>query len=72
MRWPSCSTQALQARLGETWTVTTEGDALVVSLASGLPAQARIIPAVRDGDIALDLVSVTCSVSRCPATRSRR
>ncbi|MFN8167804.1 MAG: DUF2993 domain-containing protein [Candidatus Nanopelagicales bacterium] len=50
--------QALAAELGDAWKVSTADGALVISLASGLPAEARIVPTVRDGAIALDLQSV--------------
>lgn len=52
------SPQALAAELGDTWKVSSADGALVISLASGLPAEARIVPTVRDGAIALDLRSV--------------
>lgn len=52
------SPQALAAELGDTWKVSTADGALVISLASGLPAEARVVPTVRDGAIALDLQSV--------------
>jgi hypothetical protein len=53
------STEELQRTLGDTWAVSTDGDDLVVSVAGGLPAQARVTPSVRDGALALDLASVT-------------
>jgi hypothetical protein len=55
----SLSTEALQAALGDTWTVRPEGSDLVVSVANGLPAEARVTPSVRDGALALDLASVS-------------
>lgn len=57
----SLTTAQLQARLGDGWTVTTDGDALVASTqALGvLSVEARVVPAVRDGKLALDLDRVT-------------
>ena len=55
----SLSTETLQRTLGDTWTVRTEGSDLVVSVANGLPAEARVTPSVRDGALALDLASVS-------------
>ena len=43
------STEQLQGVLGDTWTVRTDGTDLVVSVANGLPAEARVTPGVRDG-----------------------
>ncbi len=53
------STEQLQGVLGDTWTVRTDGTDLVVSVANGLPAEARVTPGVRDGAVVLDLVSVS-------------
>jgi hypothetical protein len=55
----SVSTESLQQALGDTWTVRPDGDDLVVGVANGLPAEARVTPTVRDGALALDLASVT-------------
>ncbi len=57
----SVSTEQLQARLGTDWTVTVDGDALVASTkALGLlSVEARVVPAVRDGELALDLDRVS-------------
>ncbi len=53
------STQSLQTLLGDPWAIQTEGDALVISVASGLPVEARVTPTVRDGAVTLDLTSVS-------------
>lgn len=53
------STEQLQGVLGDTWTVRTDGTDLVVSVANGLPAQARVTPGVQDGAVVLDLASVS-------------
>lgn len=53
------STEELQGALGDTWAVRTDGADLVVSVASGLPVEARVTPSVRDGAVVLDLASVT-------------
>jgi hypothetical protein len=53
------STEQLQGVLGDTWTVRTDGTDLVVSVANGLPAEARVTPGVRDGAVVLDLASVS-------------
>jgi hypothetical protein len=53
------STEQLQGVLGDTWSVRTDGTDLVVSVANGLPAEARVTPGVRDGVVVLDLASVT-------------
>jgi hypothetical protein len=53
------STAELQKALGESWTITPDGDAFAVRWTGGLELAARIVPAVRDGKLALDLVSVT-------------
>ena len=53
------STEALQGVLGDTWAVRTDGGDLVVSVASGLPAEARVTPGVREGQLVLDLASVS-------------
>lgn len=53
------STEQLQGVLGDTWTVRTDGADLVVSVANGLPAEARVTPGVADGAVTLDLASVT-------------
>jgi LmeA-like phospholipid-binding len=55
----SISAADLQAKLGGGWTLRPDGDALVASTGGLLSAQARIVPAVRDGKLALDLASVT-------------
>jgi hypothetical protein len=53
------STAELQKALGESWTITPDGDAFAVRWTGGLQLAARIVPAVRDGKLALDLGSVT-------------
>lgn len=53
------TTEQLQSVLGDTWAVRTDGTDLVVSVASGLPAEARVTPGVRDGAVVLDLASVS-------------
>lgn len=57
----SVSTEQLQAKLGSDWTVKVDGDALVASTqALGLlPVEARVVPTVRDGKLALDLDKVS-------------
>lgn len=57
----SVTTEALQAKLGSGWTVKPDGDALVASTqALGLlSVEARVVPAVRDGKLSLDLDKVT-------------
>ncbi|MFN8157347.1 MAG: DUF2993 domain-containing protein [Candidatus Nanopelagicales bacterium] len=57
----SVTTQQLQSKLGDGWTVKVDGDALVASTqALGLlSVEARVIPAVRDGKLALDLDKVS-------------
>ena len=56
----SVSTEQLQAKLGSDWTVKVDGDALVASTqALGLlPVDARVVPTVRGGKLALDLDTV--------------
>lgn len=56
----SVSTEQLQAKLGSDWTVKVDGDALVASTqALGLlPVEARVVPTVRGGKLALDLDTV--------------
>lgn len=51
------STAQLQSRLGEGWTVKVDGDGLLASTqALGLlSVEARVVPAVREGRLALDL-----------------
>jgi hypothetical protein len=53
------STAELQKALGESWTIAPDGDAFAVRWTGGLELAARIVPAVRDGRLALDLESVT-------------
>ncbi len=53
------STAELQKALGESWTITPDGDAFAVRWTGGLELAARIVPVVRDGRLALDLESVT-------------
>lgn len=53
------STAALEAALGDGWTVTPDGTALVVARTGLIPIEARVTPVVRDGALALDLGSVT-------------
>ncbi len=53
------STAELQKALGESWTITPDGDAFAVRWTGGLELAARIVPTVRDGKLALDLSSVT-------------
>jgi hypothetical protein len=52
-------TAELQRLLGDSWSIAPDGDALAVRWTGGLPLTARLVPAVRDGRIALDLASVS-------------
>lgn len=49
----------LQATMGDAWKVEPSSGALVVSSATGLPVEATVTPAVRDGKIVFDLDSVS-------------
>jgi hypothetical protein len=55
------STEQLQAKLGDGWTVKVDGDGLVASTqALGLlSVEARVVPTVKDGRLALDLDRVS-------------
>ena len=53
------TTAELQKALGDSWTISPDGDAFAVRWTGGLELAARIVPAVRDGKLALDLQSVT-------------
>jgi len=53
------ATAELQKQLGDTWTITPDGDAFAVRWSGPLPVAARVVPTVRDGKLALDLDSVT-------------
>jgi hypothetical protein len=53
------ATAELQKQLGDTWTITPDGDAFAVRWSGPLPVTARVVPTVRDGKVALDLDSVT-------------
>lgn len=57
----SVTTQQLQARLGNGWTVKVDGDALVASTSALglLSVEARVVPAVTDGRLRLDLDRVS-------------
>ena len=48
-------TSALEAKVGQGWTVTTDGDGLVASSAGLLGLQARVVPTVRAGKLAVDV-----------------
>ena len=48
-------TSALQAKVGDGWTVTTDGDALLASSSGLLGLQARVVPTVRDNKLAIDI-----------------
>jgi hypothetical protein len=52
-------TSALQAKVGQGWTVTTDGDGLVAASTGLLGLQARVVPTVRDGKLAVDIDWVT-------------
>jgi hypothetical protein len=70
------STAALAA-LGDGWTVTPDGTALVVARSGLIPIEARVTPVVRDGALALDLGSVTVlgvivDASNVPSTITSR
>jgi hypothetical protein len=49
------TTEQLQRKLGDGWTVTTDGDALVAASTGLLSIEARVIPTVKAGRLALDL-----------------
>ena len=53
------STAELQRLLGDSWSIAPDGDALAVRWTGGLPLEARVVPSIRDGRVALDLESVT-------------
>jgi hypothetical protein len=53
------TTAELQKALGDAWRIEPDGDAFAVEWTGGLPVQARVVPAIRDGKLALDLESVT-------------
>ena len=53
------STAELQKALGDSWTITPDGDAFAVRWTGGLELAAHIVPTIRDGKLALDLASVT-------------
>ena len=55
----SIPTAALQSKLGDGWSLRTDGTAIVASLTSIPGAQARIVPSVNSGALALTLDSVT-------------
>jgi hypothetical protein len=48
-------TSALQAKVGQGWTVTTDGNGLVAASSGLLGLQARVVPTVRDGKLAVDV-----------------
>jgi hypothetical protein len=52
-------TSALQAKVGDGWTVKTDGDGLVASSSGLLGLTARVLPTVRDGRLAVDIDWVT-------------
>jgi hypothetical protein len=65
------TTAALQAKVGDRYRISTRGDVLVVSPASGLPIEATVRPGVTDGRLTLHLESVsllglTIDASRVP------
>jgi hypothetical protein len=53
------TTAELQKALGDSWTITPDGDAFAVRWTGGLELAARIVPTIRDGKLALDLQSVS-------------
>jgi hypothetical protein len=53
------TTAELQTALGDSWTVSPDGDAFAVRWAGVLELTARIVPSVKDGRLALGLESVS-------------
>jgi hypothetical protein len=53
------TTAELQKALGDSWTITADGDALAVRWTGGLELTARVVPSVQDGKVSLGLESVT-------------
>lgn len=48
-------TEQLAKKLGDGWTVTADGDGLIAAHGGLLSAEARVVPTVTDGALALDL-----------------
>ncbi len=63
------STAALTARLGDGWTVASEGGALVVSATGALPVQARVTPTVESSTLGFHLDSVSLLGITVPGDR---
>jgi hypothetical protein len=71
------TTAQLQSKLGDGWKVTTDGDGLVATSAGLLSIEARVIPTVKAGRLALDLdwvkiLGVQVDGSRVPAALTDR
>ncbi|MBI1376693.1 MAG: DUF2993 domain-containing protein [Frankiales bacterium] len=71
------SLAALQARIGDRYVVSAEGDTLVATVADGVPVAARLRPVVTDGRLSLELVSVSVlgvevDASRLPSSFADR
>jgi hypothetical protein len=49
----------LQPRLGDSWTISVEGDALKVAFTGAVQVEALVVPVVKDGAVTVDLRSVT-------------
>lgn len=49
----------LQAKLGDSWKVEVDGDALTASFTGAVPASATVVPVVEDGAISVDIRTIT-------------
>ena len=55
----SITSEQLAAQLGSDWSVRTDGDALVATWHGFITVDARLVPTVTDGKLALTLASVS-------------